>query len=123
MILANQEDLAVLMTAERESLLRKHVVKWPTVHPSLTGLLKKESGVYGEVIPAPSNDKRLLVIKQPIGVTAAITPWNFPIAMIARKVAPALAAGCTSVIKPAESLLCLPWHWRNLQCGQVSPTA
>ena len=59
--------------------------------------------VYGEVIPAPTGDKRLLVIKQPVGVTAAITPWNFPIAMITRKVAPALAAGCTSVVKPAEA--------------------
>ena len=59
--------------------------------------------VYGEVIPAPTADKRLVVIKQAVGVTAAITPWNFPIAMITRKVGPALAAGCTSVVKPAEA--------------------
>src|SRR5574343_232044 len=59
--------------------------------------------VYGETIPTTDNNKRYLVIKQPSGVCAAITPWNFPIAMITRKVAPALAAGCTVVIKPAEA--------------------
>ncbi|RUX33071.1 aldehyde dehydrogenase family protein, partial [Mesorhizobium sp. M4A.F.Ca.ET.050.02.1.1] len=58
--------------------------------------------VYGETIPAPSNDKRMIVIKQPVGVVGTITPWNFPAAMIARKVAPALAVGCTVVSKPAE---------------------
>jgi succinate-semialdehyde dehydrogenase/glutarate-semialdehyde dehydrogenase len=57
---------------------------------------------YGESIPSPSSDRRLLTIRQPIGVCAAITPWNFPLAMITRKVAPALAAGCTVVVKPAE---------------------
>ncbi len=56
---------------------------------------------YGDIIPTPANDRRILVIKQPIGVVAAITPWNFPIAMITRKCAPALAAGCPVVIKPA----------------------
>jgi succinate-semialdehyde dehydrogenase/glutarate-semialdehyde dehydrogenase len=59
--------------------------------------------VYGDTIPSPWNDRRLVVIKQPIGVCAAITPWNFPTAMIARKAGPALAAGCTVVAKPAES--------------------
>ncbi|MGY2498727.1 aldehyde dehydrogenase family protein, partial [Klebsiella pneumoniae] len=58
--------------------------------------------VYGDVIPGHQPDKRLIVIKQPIGVTAAITPWNFPAAMITRKAGPALAAGCTMVIKPAS---------------------
>src|SRR5690606_34502679 len=58
--------------------------------------------VNGETLPQPANDRRLLVIKQPIGVCAAITPWNFPLAMITRKVAPALAAGCPVLIKPAE---------------------
>jgi succinate-semialdehyde dehydrogenase/glutarate-semialdehyde dehydrogenase len=59
--------------------------------------------VYGDVIPTISNDRRLVVIKEPVGVCAAITPWNFPASMITRKVAPALAAGCTVVIKPAEA--------------------
>jgi len=58
--------------------------------------------LYGDVIPSQAHDRRILVLKQPIGVVAAITPWNFPIAMITRKVAPALAAGCTVVVKPAE---------------------
>ncbi|MCV5640732.1 aldehyde dehydrogenase family protein, partial [Escherichia coli] len=57
---------------------------------------------YGEVIPAPAVDRRLSTIKQPVGVCAAITPWNFPIAMITRKAAPALAAGCGMIIKPSE---------------------
>ena len=58
--------------------------------------------IYGDTIPASSNNKRILVLKQPVGVTGAITPWNFPVAMITRKLGPALAAGCTQVIKPAE---------------------
>ncbi|WP_438877823.1 aldehyde dehydrogenase family protein, partial [Bacillus cereus group sp. Bce038] len=58
--------------------------------------------VYGDTIPGHQPDKRLIVIKQPIGVTAAITPWNFPAAMITRKAGPALAAGCTMVLKPAS---------------------
>ena len=58
--------------------------------------------VYGEMIPASHPNKRILVMKQPVGVMAAITPWNFPAAMITRKVAPALAAGCTAVVKPAS---------------------
>ncbi|MBB4577215.1 acyl-CoA reductase-like NAD-dependent aldehyde dehydrogenase [Rhizobium lentis] len=58
--------------------------------------------IYGETIPAPSTGRRLLVIKQPVGVVGAITPWNFPASMVARKIALALAAGCTVVLKPAE---------------------
>jgi succinate-semialdehyde dehydrogenase/glutarate-semialdehyde dehydrogenase len=58
--------------------------------------------IYGDVIPGPAADRRILTLKQPIGVVAAITPWNFPVAMITRKIAPALAAGCTAVVKPAE---------------------
>ena len=68
----------------------------------LSGLPRKANALYGESIPSPMADKRLLVIKQPIGVCAAITPWNFPLAMITRKLAPALAAGCPVIVKPAE---------------------
>ena len=68
----------------------------------LTGFQKKEKRVYGRSIPATQNDKRIVTIKQPVGVCALITPWNFPAAMITRKVAPAIAAGCTVIIKPAE---------------------
>ena len=68
-----------------------------------SGSPRKRKRVYGDVIPTIGNDRRLVVVKQPVGVCAAITPWNFPCSMITRKVAPALAAGCTVVIKPAEA--------------------
>lgn len=102
--LMNQDadDLAMLMTAEQgkplaeakgEVLYAASFVEW---------FAEEGKRAYGETIPAVAADKRMLVIKQPIGVCAAITPWNFPAAMITRKVAPALAAGCTVVVKPAE---------------------
>ncbi len=96
------DDLALLMTSEQgkplaeakgEVLYAASFVEW---------FAEEGKRAYGETIPAVAADKRMLVIKQPIGVCAAITPWNFPAAMITRKVAPALAAGCTVVVKPAE---------------------
>jgi succinate-semialdehyde dehydrogenase/glutarate-semialdehyde dehydrogenase len=103
LILANQEDLAVLMTCEQGKPLAE--ARGEVVYGASFVEWFAEEGkrVYGETIPAPTPDKRLLAIRQPVGVTAAITPWNFPIAMITRKVAPALAAGCSSVVKPAEA--------------------
>ncbi|STS88561.1 succinate-semialdehyde dehydrogenase [Klebsiella variicola] len=68
----------------------------------MSGFAEEGKRIYGDTIPGHQADKRLLVIKQPIGVTAAITPWNFPAAMITRKAGPALAAGCTMVLKPAS---------------------
>lgn len=103
LILANQEDLAVLMTLEQGKPLAEARGEVAYGASFIEWFAEEGKRVYGEVIPAPTGDKRLLVIKQPVGVTAAITPWNFPIAMITRKVAPALAAGCTSVVKPAEA--------------------
>lgn len=103
LILANQEDLAVLMTLEQGKPLVEARGEVAYGASFIEWFAEEGKRVYGEVIPAPTGDKRLLVIKQPVGVTAAITPWNFPIAMITRKVAPALAAGCTSVVKPAEA--------------------
>lgn len=103
LILVHQEDLAVLMTLEQGKPLieaRGEVIYGASF---FEWFAEEGKRVYGEVIPSPSPDKRLVVIRQPVGVTAAITPWNFPLAMIARKVAPALAAGCTSVVKPAEA--------------------
>ena len=99
---ANADDLARIMTAEQGKPLaeaRGEVVYGASF---LEWFAEEAKRVYGETIPTTDNNKRYLVIKQPIGVCAAITPWNFPIAMITRKVAPALAAGCTVVIKPAE---------------------
>ncbi|HLN23981.1 MAG TPA: NAD-dependent succinate-semialdehyde dehydrogenase [Patescibacteria group bacterium] len=102
LILANQEDLAVLMTAEQGKPLaeaRGEVVYGASF---VEWFAEEAKRVYGDTIPTFANNKRIVVIKQPIGVVAAITPWNFPLAMITRKVAPAIAVGCTVVIKPAE---------------------
>lgn len=102
LILDNADDLAIIMTAEQgkplaeakgEVLYGASFVKW---------FAEEARRIYGDTIPAPSEDRRILVLKQPVGVAAAITPWNFPIAMITRKVAPALAAGCPIIVKPSE---------------------
>lgn len=102
LILDNADDLAMIMTAEQgkplaeargEVLYGAGFVKW---------FAEEARRIYGDTIPAPSEDRRILVLKQPVGVAAAITPWNFPIAMITRKVAPALAAGCPIIVKPSE---------------------
>lgn len=102
LILAHQEDLAQLMTSEQGKPLaeaRGEVVYGASF---IEWFAEEAKRVYGDVIPSHGPDKRIIVLKQPIGVVAAITPWNFPIAMITRKVAPALAAGCTVVVKPGE---------------------
>lgn len=102
LIIENQEDLATIMTLEQgkpiseargEILYGASFVEW---------YAEEAKRVYGDTIPAPSQDKRIVVIKQSIGVVAAITPWNFPNAMITRKCAPALAAGCPVIVKPAS---------------------
>ncbi|MHB1373327.1 MAG: NADP-dependent succinate-semialdehyde dehydrogenase [Thauera sp.] len=102
LILANQEDLAVLMTAEQGKPLSEARGEVAYGASFIEWFAEEGKRVYGDVIPAHAGDKRIVVIKQAIGVVAAITPWNFPIAMITRKAGPALAAGCTLVIKPAE---------------------
>ena len=103
LILANQEDLARLMTLEQGKPLAESRGEVAYGASFIEWFAEEGKRITGEVIPAPTTDKRLVVIQQGVGVTAAITPWNFPIAMITRKVAPALAAGCTSVVKPAEA--------------------
>src|SRR5512134_231325 len=102
LILANQEDLAKLMTAEQGKPLAEARGEIGYGASFVEWFAEEAKRVYGDVIPTVATDKRLLVFKEPVGVSAAITPWNFPNAMITRKVAPALAAGCTVVIKPAE---------------------
>ncbi|MFT7288756.1 MAG: succinate-semialdehyde dehydrogenase/glutarate-semialdehyde dehydrogenase [Halieaceae bacterium] len=107
LIMAHQEDLAVLMTAEQGKPLAESrgEVAYGAAYVEWFG--EEAKRLYGDVIPGPSADKRIVCIRQPVGVVAAITPWNFPIAMITRKAAPALAAGCSIVIKPAsETPLC-----------------
>jgi len=103
LILAHTEDLALLMTTEQGKPLGEARGEVAYGASFLEWFAEEGKRAYGDVIPTVAPDRRLLVIKQPIGVCAAITPWNFPIAMITRKVGPALAAGCTIVAKPAEA--------------------
>ncbi|TGG92982.1 NAD-dependent succinate-semialdehyde dehydrogenase [Natronospirillum operosum] len=102
LMLTHQEDLARLMTAEQGKPLAEARGEIGFAASFLEWFAEEARRLYGDVIPSPNPANRLLVIKQPVGVCAAITPWNFPSAMIARKAGPALAAGCTIVIKPAQ---------------------
>jgi succinate-semialdehyde dehydrogenase/glutarate-semialdehyde dehydrogenase len=102
LIMAAQEDLALLLTTEQGKPLAEAKGEIAYGASFIEWFAEEAKRVYGDVIPSPTNDRRLVVLKQPIGVFAAITPWNFPNAMITRKVAPGLAAGCTVVLKPAE---------------------
>ncbi len=107
LIMANQEDLARLMTAEQGKPLAEARGEVAYGASFVEWFAEEGKRAYGDVIPGHKADARIIVIKQPIGVVAAITPWNFPIAMITRKCAPALAAGCSVVVKPAaETPLC-----------------
>ncbi|MBI1906671.1 MAG: NADP-dependent succinate-semialdehyde dehydrogenase [Rhodocyclales bacterium] len=101
LIVANQEDLAVLMTSEQGKPLAEARGEVLYAASFIEWFAEEGKRIYGDVIPGHQPDKRIVVTKEPIGVCAAITPWNFPIAMITRKVGPALAAGCTMVLKPA----------------------
>ncbi|MFM2485963.1 NAD-dependent succinate-semialdehyde dehydrogenase [Celerinatantimonas yamalensis] len=102
LIMANQQDLATLMTLEQGKSLAEAKGEVAYGASFVEWFAEEGKRQYGEVIPATNAKQRLFTIRQPIGVVAAITPWNFPIAMITRKAAPALAAGCTMVIKPSE---------------------
>ena len=101
LMMANQDDLAMILTAEQGKPLAEAKGEIAYGASFIEWFAEEAKRVYGDTIPSPSGDKRLVVIKQPIGVTAAITPWNFPNAMITRKVGPALAVGCAMVLKPA----------------------
>jgi len=103
LIIAHTEDLAQLMTAEQGKPLAEARGEVAYGASFIEWFAEEGKRAYGDIIPTSGTDRRLMVLKQPIGVCAAITPWNFPIAMITRKVAPALAAGCTVVAKPAEA--------------------
>jgi len=102
LLMANQEDLARIMTAEQGKPFAEAKGEIAYGASFVEWFAEEAKRVMGETLPTFDNNRRLLVMKQPIGVCAAITPWNFPLAMITRKVAPALAAGCTVVVKPAE---------------------
>ena len=102
LIMANQEDLARIMTLEQGKVIAESRGEVAYGASYIEWFAEQAKRIDGDVIPAPSSDKRIVCIKQPVGVCAAITPWNFPNAMITRKAAPALAAGCSIVIKPAS---------------------
>ncbi len=101
LMLANADDLAVLMTAEQGKPLAEARGEITYAASFIEWFAEEAKRVYGDVIPGHQPDKRIFVLRQPVGVVAAITPWNFPAAMITRKAGPALAAGCTFVCKPA----------------------
>ena len=102
LIMANQDDLALLMTLEQGKPLAESRTEVAYGASFIEWFSEEAKRTYGDTIPSHARDKRIIVIKQPVGVVGCITPWNFPIAMITRKVGPALAAGCTTVVKPAS---------------------
>ena len=102
LMLANQDDLALIMTAEQGKPLAEAKGEIAYAASFLEWFAEEGRRAYGDIIPSPVASSRMLVIKQPVGVCAAITPWNFPSAMLTRKLGPAMAAGCTMVCKPAE---------------------
>jgi succinate-semialdehyde dehydrogenase/glutarate-semialdehyde dehydrogenase len=102
LVMENQEPLARLMTVEQGKAITESRTEIAYGASFIEWFAEEAKRSYGDVIPTVANDRRLLTIKQPVGVVSAITPWNFPNAMITRKAAPALAAGCTIVIKPAK---------------------
>ncbi|MDZ4381689.1 MAG: NAD-dependent succinate-semialdehyde dehydrogenase [Parvibaculum sp.] len=101
LMMENQDDLGAILTAEQGKPLAEAKGEIAYAAAFIEFYAEEAKRVYGSIVPAPTNDRRIVVLKQPIGVCAAITPWNFPAAMITRKAAPALAAGCTMVVKPA----------------------
>ncbi len=101
LMLANVDDLALIMTTEQGKPLAESRGEIAYAASFIEWFAEEARRVYGDTIPAPQADRRILALKQPVGVTAAITPWNFPAAMLTRKAGPALAAGCAMVVKPA----------------------
>lgn len=101
LMMENQDDLATILTSEQGKPLAEAKGEIAYAASFLEFYAEEAKRVYGATVPAPTTDRRIVVLKQPVGVVAAITPWNFPAAMITRKVGPALAAGCTVVAKPA----------------------
>src|SRR5919109_2173353 len=102
LMMANQDDLATIMTAEQGKPLAEAKGEIAYAAAFIEWFGEEGKRIYGDVIPGHQPDKRILVLRQPIGVVAAITPWNFPAAMITRKAGPAIAAGCPIVVKPAQ---------------------
>ncbi len=102
LMMANQDDLARLLTLEQGKPLAESLTEVAYGASFIEWFAEEGKRAYGDTIPSHARDKRIVVLKEPVGVVGCITPWNFPIAMITRKVGPALAAGCTTVVKPAS---------------------
>ncbi|MGC3872152.1 NAD-dependent succinate-semialdehyde dehydrogenase [Halomonas sp. GXIMD04776] len=102
LMMENQDDLAVIMTSEQGKVLAESKGEVAYGASFIEWFAEEGKRIYGDVIPTVANDRRLITIKQPVGVVGAISPWNFPNAMLARKAGPALAVGCTFVMKPAK---------------------
>ncbi|KAJ9673123.1 hypothetical protein PVL29_026413 [Vitis rotundifolia] len=102
LLMANKEELGQIITLEQGKPLKEAIGEVNYGAAFIEFSAEEAKRIYGDIIPSPLADRRLLVLKQPVGVVGAITPWNFPLAMITRKVGPALACGCTVVIKPSE---------------------
>ena len=111
LMMENQEDLAQIMTAEQGKPLAESRGEVAYGASFIEWFAEEGKRVYGDTIPSPWPNGRIIVIKQPVGVVAAITPWNFPNAMITRKAGPALAAGCAFVCKPATKRRFRRWRW------------
>jgi succinate-semialdehyde dehydrogenase/glutarate-semialdehyde dehydrogenase len=103
LMMENQDDLAAILTAEQGKPLAEAKGEIAYAASFIEFYAEEAKRIYGSIVPAPTNDRRIVVLKQPVGVCAAITPWNFPAAMITRKAGPALAAGCSMVVKPATA--------------------
>jgi uncharacterized metal-binding protein YceD (DUF177 family) len=119
-MLANADDLATIMTAEQGKPWGEAKAEVAYAASFFEWFGEEAKRVYGETIPAPMAERRLVVLRQPIGVTAGITPWNFPSAMPTRKAAPALAVGCSMVLKPAEQTLELDRWFRFVESEEVA---
>ncbi|HEV6964231.1 NAD-dependent succinate-semialdehyde dehydrogenase [Roseateles sp.] len=102
LVMAHQDELALIMTREQGKPMPEARGEIAYAASYFNWFAEEARRVYGDIIPSPWGDRQLLAVKEPVGVCAAITPWNFPAAMITRKVAPALAAGCTMIVKPAS---------------------
>lgn len=102
LIMENKDDLAIIMTTEQGKPLAESKGEIAYAASFIEWFAEEAKRIYGDIIPSPIRTSRIVVLREPVGVCAAITPWNFPAAMITRKVGPALAAGCTMIVKPAE---------------------
>lgn len=122
LMLERHEELAQTMTREQGKPIRAARIEVQYAADFLVWFAEEAKRVYGDVLPAPRSNQRFMVLRQPIGVVGAITPWNYPISMLTRKLAPALAAGCTVVLKPAEATpLCAMATFKVLEEAGVPP--